>query len=146
MAESRSRKRRTRRPRTAAKTTQSPWSQLRLRYGPIELLSADQIHAIHETALSILEEIGLRVLDPKARGRLAAAGCTIDEGAMQLRFDRAMVEELVAKAPAEFTLTSRNPERNLELGGRNSVFSSVGGPAFCSDLDRGRRPGTYAEM
>ena len=146
MAESRSRKRRTRRPRTAAKTIQSPWSQLRLRYGPIELLSADQIHAIHETALSILEEIGLRVLDPEARGRLAAAGCTIDEGAMQLRFDRAMVEELVAKAPAEFTLTSRNPERNLELGGRNSVFSSVGGPAFCSDLDRGRRPGTYAEM
>jgi len=140
------RKRGARRPRAAAKLTQSPWSQLRLRYGPIELLSIDQIHAIHETALTILEEVGMRVLDPKARGHLASAGCTVDEGAMQVRFDRAMVDELVAKAPAKFSLTSRNPERNLKLGGRNAIYSSVGGPAFCSDLDRGRRPGTYAEM
>jgi trimethylamine--corrinoid protein Co-methyltransferase len=128
------------------KTAQLPWAQLRLRYDPIEILSGDQIHAIHETALTILEEIGMRVLEPKARGHLAGAGCTIDEGAMLARFDRAMLEELVAKAPAEFSLRSRNPERNLEIGGRNSVFSSVGGPAFCSDLDRGRRSGTYAEM
>jgi trimethylamine--corrinoid protein Co-methyltransferase len=141
-----SRKRRARRPSAAAKLAQSPWSQLRLNLGPIELLSIDQIHAIHEAALTILEEIGMRILDSNARGRLAAAGCTIDEGAMQVRFDRAMVEELVAKAPAEFGLVARNPERNLELGGRNSIFSSVGGPAFCSDLDRGRRSGTYAEM
>ncbi len=140
------RKRKARRPRAAAKLTQSPWSQLRLHHGPIELLSIDQIHAIHETALVILEEVGMRVLDPKARRHLAAAGCTIDEAAMQVRFDRALVEELVAKAPAKFSLTSRNPERNLELGGRNAIYSSVGGPAFCSDLDRGRRSGTYAEM
>jgi trimethylamine--corrinoid protein Co-methyltransferase len=110
------------------------------------LLSIDQIHAIHGAALAILEEVGMRVLDPKARGRLAAAGCTVDEGAMQVRFDCAMVEELVARAPAKFSLASRNPERNLDLGGRNAIYSSVGGPAFCSDLDRGRRPGTYAEM
>jgi len=141
-----SRRRRARRPSAAAKLAQSPWSQLRLTQGPIELLSIDQIHAIHETALTILEETGMRVLDPNARGRLAAAGCTIDEDAMQVCFDRAMVEELVAKAPAEFSLIARNPERNLELGGRNAIYSSVGGPAFCSDLDRGRRPGTYAEM
>ena len=113
MTEGRSRKRRARRPRVAAKLTQNPWSPLRLRYGPIELLSIDQIHAIHETALTILEEIGMRVLYPKARGHLAAAGCAIDEGAMQVRFDRAMVEELVAKAPAEFSLVSRNPERMI---------------------------------
>ena len=140
------RKRAARRARTAAKIHQSPWSPLRLRHGPIEILSVDQICAIHETALAILEEVGMRVLDPKARKYLATAGCSVDEGARQARFDRAMLEECVAKAPAKFSLTSRNPERNLELGGRNAIFSSVGGPAFCSDLDRGRRSGTYAEM
>ena len=146
MTEPGSRKRKPRRPKTAAKTAQLPWEQLRLRYDPIEILSIDQIHAIHATALSILEEVGMRVLEPKARGLLAAAGCKVDESAMLAHFDRAMVEEFVAKAPAEFSLTARNPERNLQLGGRNSIFSSVGGPAFCSDLDRGRRSGTYAEM
>ena len=86
MTRGNSRKRGIRRPRAAAKLTQSPWSQLRLLHGPIELLSIDQIHAIHGAALAILEEVGMRVLDPKARGRLAAAGCTVDEGAMQVRF------------------------------------------------------------
>jgi len=146
MADPGHRKRKPRRPKTATRTVQNPWTQLRLRYDPIEVLSLDQIHAIHETALTILEEVGMRILEPKARGLLAAAGCRVDEGAMQARFDRGMIEEFVALAPAEFSLVARNPERNLQLGGRNAIFSSVGGPAFCCDLDRGRRSGTYAEM
>jgi trimethylamine--corrinoid protein Co-methyltransferase len=32
------------------------------------------------------------------------------------------------------------------IGGNHLVFGAVGGPAFVSDLDRGRRPGTYAEQ
>jgi len=146
MTEVSERRRKSRRPKSGAKLIQSPWSPLRLHHGPVEILSSDQIHAIHETALSVLEEVGMRVLDPTARRHLAAAGCAIDESAMQVRFDRAMVEALVAKAPPEFSLIARNPERNLEIGGRNAIFSSVGGPAYCSDLDRGRRSGTYAEM
>jgi hypothetical protein len=65
---------------------------------------------------------------------------------MQVRFDRGMIEELVAAAPAEFTLIARNPARNVEIGGRNAANSSVGGPAYSSDLDRGRRTGTYADQ
>ena len=32
------------------------------------------------------------------------------------------------------------------MGGNNLIFASVGGPAFCSDLDQGRRPGKYSEL
>jgi trimethylamine:corrinoid methyltransferase-like protein len=39
-----------------------------------------------------------------------------------------------------------NPNRSLSVGGRNCIFSSVGGPAYVMDLDRGRRAGTYREM
>jgi trimethylamine---corrinoid protein Co-methyltransferase len=49
-------------------------------------------------------------------------------------------------APATFTLHARNPYRNVVLGGRGLVFSSVGGPAFVSDLDRGRRAGTWQDF
>jgi trimethylamine--corrinoid protein Co-methyltransferase len=125
---------------------QAAWSPLELRYDPIEVLSIDHVQSIHETALTVLEDVGMRVLDPRARGLLAAAGCTVDESTMQARFDRAMIEERVAEAPSKFSLLARNPERNLELGERSAIFSSVGGPAFCSDLDRGRRSGTYVEM
>lgn len=135
-----------RRPTGVRSVPQRPWSQPRLPYAPIEILSADQIEAIHGAALTVLRDVGMRITEPKARGLLAAAGAAVDEDDMRVRFDPAMVEELVAKAPAEFTLSVRNPAHNLHVGGRDCFFSAVGGPAFCSDLDRGRRTGTYAEM
>ena len=57
-----------------------------------------------------------------------------------------MVEETIVSAPSEFRLHARNPARDVEIGGRNVVFTSVGGPAFVSDLDRGRRPGNAADF
>ncbi|MDQ2965574.1 MAG: trimethylamine methyltransferase family protein, partial [Chloroflexota bacterium] len=40
----------------------------------------------------------------------------------------------------------RNPDRDIVLGGNHLVFGAVRGPAFVSDLDRGRRPGNYADF
>jgi len=70
----------------------------------------------------------------------------VDEAEEIVRFDPAMVREKLSLAPATFELRARNPARDLKVGGNNILFASVGGPAFCSDLDNGRRPGTYAEM
>ncbi|HEY5657840.1 MAG TPA: trimethylamine methyltransferase family protein [Myxococcota bacterium] len=145
MTDRSSRRRRVHR-QAAAKTRQRPWSQPRCPYAPVEILTPDQVEVIHDAGLRILEEIGMRVLDPKARALFAAAGADVDEGEMQVRLDRAMTGELVARAPAKFTLAARNPERSLEVGGRSVIFASVGGPAFVHDLDRGRRAGTHAEL
>ena len=51
-----------------------------------------------------------------------------------------------ARAPSEFTLYARNPERNVRFGGDATVFSPVGGPPFVTDLDRGRRYGTLEDL
>ena len=115
-------------------------------YAPIEILSADQVMAIHEAALTVLEEIGLRVLEPRAREFYRSAGAAIDESDMRVRFDGAMIMALLKTVPGEFSLAARNPERNLKVGGRHCILSSVGGPAYVMDKDRGRRAGTYAEM
>jgi len=50
------------------------------------------------------------------------------------------------KAPSTFTLHARNEERHLTLGGNHINFASVIGPAFCSDLDRGRRTGSSEDV
>ena len=63
-----------------------------------------------------------------------------------VRFDPEMVQSAVALAPHSFTLRARNPAHDLTIGGRNVAFTSVGGPAFVSDAERGRRPGTHAEQ
>ena len=125
---------------------QLPWQTIVNPYAPLEVLEAGQIEIILTSALKVLESQGMRFLEPGSRKMLATAGAELDEATMTVRFDPAMVLEKVALAPAEFTLQARNPAHNLTLGGNNIVFSSVGGPAFCNDLDNGRRPGTYAEQ
>jgi trimethylamine--corrinoid protein Co-methyltransferase len=115
-------------------------------YAPVEVLDAEQIETIIEAAFSVLESQGMRFLEPHSRAVMRRAGAGVDENEQIVRFDRGLVEEKLAFAPSEFTLCARNPDRNLAVGGNSILFASVGGPAFVSDLDSGRRPGTYAEM
>ncbi len=132
--------------RAAEGLRQLPWREVVNPYAPIEVLSADQVETIHAASLRVLEETGMRVLDAGTRERLARAGADVDHSSMLVRFDRGLIEESVARAPAEFRLRARNPARSVTVGGNRIVFCAVGGPAYCNDLDRGRRTGTYAEM
>jgi trimethylamine--corrinoid protein Co-methyltransferase len=120
----------------------SPFRRLRNPYRPIEVFSADQIEAIHGASLTMLEEIGLKVLWPEARAHYKSAGAEVDDGEERVRFERGLVEELVAKAPATIKMHSRNPLHDAEFGGDRVVFATVGGPPNVSDLERGRRPGS----
>ncbi|MDH3448640.1 MAG: trimethylamine methyltransferase family protein [Gammaproteobacteria bacterium] len=135
-----------RKPRGSGAISQPPWKQLRYRHPPFDLLDADAIEAIHAAGLSILQETGMRILSQRAREYYAAAGFAASREAELVKFDSELVEALVALAPASFTLRARNPARNIKIGDGNLVFTSVGGPAYVMDSERGRRTGSYAEM
>ena len=141
-----SRRRSTRNPRVSGSIPQLPWKTLRYQHAPHELLSSDAIETIHQAGLSILQETGMAILSANARQRFSAAGFEVNHESNLVRFDSKLVEALVAKAPASFTLRARNPEKNVKLGAGHAVFASVGGPAYVMDNDRGRRNGSYAEM
>jgi trimethylamine--corrinoid protein Co-methyltransferase len=132
--------------RAVQRHRQLPWREIRVPYRPFEILSADQIEAIHLASLKVLEEIGMEVLHEPTRALLKAAGVDVDHDSQRARFDRGFIAQVIARAPAEFTLRARNPARSVTLGGNRIVISSVGGPAYISDLDRGRRDGSYADM
>ena len=132
-------------PRGGEGFKQPPWRRLRNPYKPIEVLSADQVEDIHNASLRVLEELGMEFLSDRALDILDAAGADVDRAIRRVRFDRGLIGEYVAKAPAEFTLHARNPERNVMLGGNNINFCPVGSPPHCSDIDTGRRTGTYAD-
>ena len=136
-----------RRPRRASSgIEQLPWRRLVNPYRPVEILSADQVETIHQASLRILAEIGMEVLGDRALDAFVRAGARVDRSSRSVRLDPGHVEALVALAPREFRLHARNPDRDVVLGGRHVVFCAVGGPAFVSDLDRGRRPGTIADF
>jgi trimethylamine--corrinoid protein Co-methyltransferase len=139
-------RRRHRERRVANTIEQLPWRDVVNPYGPTAVLNESQLERIIDGALTVLENQGMRFLEASSRNQLALEGADVDEDSMMVRFDRDLVKEKLALAPAEFGLRARNPDHNLHVGGTHIIFASVGGPAFCSDLDKGRRPGTYAEM
>ncbi|MEX1264262.1 MAG: trimethylamine methyltransferase family protein, partial [Actinomycetota bacterium] len=120
--------------------------QIRNPFPPLEVLSTDQLESIHEASLGILRDIGLEVLGDRAIDVMRRAGAEIDAGTRRVRLDPGLTEALVARAPGSFRLHARNPAWNLDIGGDNLVFCAVGGPAFATDLDRGRRAGTLADL
>jgi len=121
---------------------QLPWQIPEILDDPTEPLSAEGVAAIDAGAMRILEEIGIDFLHEEAKAHLKAAGADVDPDSNRVRFDRSLVREMVAKAPARFSITPRNPARELPIGGRHQVYINVSSPPNCSDLDRGRRAGT----
>ena len=110
------------------------------------VLSDDQVGHLHATALSLLQESGLKVLLPEARRRFADAGAQVDESTQMVRFDSAMVEAAVATAPSSFEIIARNPGQAMFVGDHHMALLPVGGPPYVSDLQGGRRPGTLADF
>ena len=144
-------RRRTRRDRrerrgASAGVPRLPWRTVRNPHPPPRVLSEDQVESIHEASLRVLRDIGMKVLSPKARALYASAGASTDEDTAMVRFDPAMVEEHMAKAPPSYTVKARNPGKSLAFGGNVVNFALVGGPSFVSDLDRGRRAGDYEDF
>jgi len=121
---------------------QRPFVQPRLRYPPTEVVSSDELEAIHDGSLRILAEIGMNFLDEESRQLLAAAGASVD--GERVRFDPAMVVEMIRTCPSTFRLHSWNPARTITVGGDHMAFGSVGSPPNIVGSDGVRRPGDRA--
>ena len=124
---------------------QLPWRELENNLRPLDLIDEEALEAIHQASLQILTEIGMDFLHPEALAILKAAGADCEAGTNRVRFDPELIAELVAKAPSRYRLHARNPAHDLEVGGRFLTLCSVGSAPNVSDLERGRRPGNFAD-
>ena len=104
-----------------------------------EVLGEEGLALIENNADTILEEIGIEFReDPEALSIWKAAGADVQ--GERVRMPRGMCRELIqATAPREFTQHARNPARNVEIGGPNTVFAPAYGSPFIHNLDEGRR-------
>ena len=124
---------------------QLPWRTVRNPFAPLEVLTADQVEAIHLTSLRILEELGIELMSARARDIMRRAGAQVDEATGMVRIDRGLVERALTTAPSSFTLTPRNPGRQVTFGGSHVNFGLVAGPPNVHDRERGRRSGNLRD-
>ena len=125
---------------------QKPFRQPQRRFPAMRIVSDDELEAIHQTSLTILEEIGMDFLNDEARGLLKRAGADVDTHSQRVRFDRALIETAIESCPAEFVLHARNPAHNVKFGGDWVAFAQMASAPNCSDTDKGRRPGNQEDF
>ncbi len=108
----------------------------------MDVFSADEIANMHDTALRMLEDLGLRVLLPEARALFKAGGARVDEAEQMVFIGREMVEAALSTAPRAFDgrAGSRAKDIRFELG--SMIFQAGAGAPHATDLERGRRPGS----
>ncbi len=109
-----------------------------------EVLNSEGLDLIHDASMKILEEVGIVFRDDEALADWKAAGAEVD--GERVRLHRDLVMALVAKAPSEYTMHARNPERSVKVGNRNRIFAPVYGPPYVLDLDNQRRYSTLEDL
>jgi trimethylamine--corrinoid protein Co-methyltransferase len=124
---------------------QLPHRRVRNPYPPMQMLSTDQIEAIHEASLHILENFGIEVMSPRALSLFEAAGAKVDHATQNVRLDRGLVADKIRTAPSSYALTPRNAANAVHLGGDTLNFTLVAGPPNVHDMERGRRAGNLAD-
>ncbi|GGH17767.1 trimethylamine---corrinoid protein Co-methyltransferase [Cribrihabitans marinus] len=96
-------------------------------------LSQPEVERIHHTALDALEQIGLADAPPSGVAMLTAAGCLLGEDG-RLRFPRALVEDMLAKANRAVTLCSRDGAHDLDLSGTRVHYGTAGAAVHMVDV------------
>ncbi|HZS24392.1 MAG TPA: trimethylamine methyltransferase family protein [Gaiellaceae bacterium] len=108
-----------------------------------EILDEFALQELERGWRRIVSELGIEFLYDEALDYLRGAGQDVD--GQLVKFDPDWILEQVAKAPSQFTLQARNPERSVQVGGDTMVFSAVYGCPFVREgLER--RDATYDDF
>ena len=108
-------------------------------------LSEEKLAEVHDAALKVLKDLGIKVLNDEARKYYRKAGAKVCEATLMVKLERDLVEKSLKSAPNLFTLYGAVAEKDVILGGNNLVFCPVMGPPFVSDIDSGKRVATLKD-
>ncbi|SPJ22253.1 trimethylamine methyltransferase family protein [Palleronia abyssalis] len=110
-----------------------------------EILNEEALEIIEANAETLLEEVGVVFSEnPAALDRWREVGADVQGD--RVRMPKGLARKLCQTAPGSFTQHARNPERSVEIGGRNLILAPVYGPPFVRDREGGRRYATIDDF
>lgn len=114
--------------------------------GQYKPLSDAGVQRIHEAALQALGEIGLSQAPPSGVEAMTAAGAILGEDG-RLRYPRALVEDMLAKAARDIILCARDRQFDLHLSGTKVHYGTAGAAVEMVDLEKNEyRPSTSRDL
>jgi trimethylamine--corrinoid protein Co-methyltransferase len=112
---------------------------------PVDLLTEEEVEAIHRGALYTLQKTGMRVEHERALRLYAENGCQVDFDEHRVRIPPSLVEQCLRQCPSSYILKARDPDQDLMIGG-NTVYFMQGMGMRYLDLDSWEtRPATADE-
>ncbi|WP_372574823.1 trimethylamine methyltransferase family protein [Ruegeria jejuensis] len=114
--------------------------------GAYQPLTTDELQRIFDTALSLLDRLGMGEVPHRLRDDLLAAGAR-EGGNDRVVFPPDLVGKAIDNAAKTFVLHGRDESRSIEVGG-NRVFFGTGGAAVQTlDMESGLyRPSTLRDL
>lgn len=125
---------------------------------PIRALSTEDMEKIHQGALTILADVGMKIENEKAHSYLKNVGCSVDESSYVVKFPKKVVQQYVDKMKKDYDNPERTPEkmsvRYSHIRFRKEPHRihrdfSVNAGGFCCfiyDLDGKRRDATMDDV
>ncbi|MEO1562417.1 MAG: trimethylamine methyltransferase family protein [Pseudomonadota bacterium] len=114
--------------------------------GAYKPLSESELQEIYDTALKLLDHLGMGEVPPRLHRDLLAAGAR-DNRFGRVSLPQTLVEAAIAAAPKEFVLHGRDADRSIYIGGDRVHFGTGGAAVQTLDLDtQSYRPSTLQDL
>ena len=109
-------------------------------------LTESEIERIHQSALTVLERVGMGDGIPIFHEVAAEKGCEITEDG-RIKFPRALVEDVLAGACRSFVFHGRDSQHDMEISGRRVHYGTAGAAVSVPDFHTGLyRPSTLLDI
>jgi trimethylamine--corrinoid protein Co-methyltransferase len=111
-----------------------------------DILTEQQVQAIHSGVLQVLEKTGLNFFHERALKLFAEHGCEVDFDTSRVRMPGHLVEECLRRTPSSFEMKARDSKSDLRIGGDTLYY--MGGAALrIVDINTwDARPATLKEL
>jgi len=113
--------------------------------GRLKPLTEAQLETVFQSALGLLEDLGMGQATPEFIDVVTAAGGWVDDRT-RLRFPRSLVESTIETACKEFTLHGFDSDSGIEIGGNRVHFATAGAAVLVPDELGGFRPSTTEDL
>jgi len=106
------------------------------------ILKKNDIEAIHQATLNLMEDYGVCVFGSEAQELLSGAGCKVDKETSRVKFPRNLVNDCISSVPTQFTVYGRDPvdrSKDIIFGGDHLTFTTFGTGVIVIDPYTGER-------
>lgn len=112
-------------------------------YDRMQTLSREEMSRIHDASMDLLQNVGIAFNESEALEIFRKNGFKVDD--KKVFFTEEQVMKAVQSAPSRFTVTARNHEKSVAIGGDDFVFVPGYGSPFVVQPDGQQRESTMQD-